>query len=67
MKATVKQNRWGNWRGYIGGKFVREFAQHQGQLIAGAPQGPGACGGSTEMPPEAREWLKLHGQGVFTS
>jgi len=24
-KVTVKQNIWGNWKGYIGGRMVREF------------------------------------------
>lgn len=40
-KRTVKRNRWGNWRGYVGGRFVREFA-------ADHPD---------NMPSRAREWL----------
>lgn len=43
MKATVKQNRYGNWRGYIGGKFEREFPQY--------------VEGSGIMPPEAVKWM----------
>jgi hypothetical protein len=65
MKATVRQNRWGNWRGYLGGKFAREFAQDTaGRLYGGPPQAGFKAGSSTEMPDEAREWLEKQHKGL---
>lgn len=60
-KATVRQNRWGNWRGYIGGKFAREFHFDTGFIGGGLPQAGLKEGSSTEMPEAARDWLKANG------
>jgi hypothetical protein len=59
MKATVRQNRFGNWRGYIGGRFVREFPQERGHY-AGNMQDLDGDSGSAEMPQAAREWMEAH-------
>lgn len=56
MKYFVRQNRWGNWRGYAGGKFVKEFPSEQPFMISGSGQeqvSPGGC-----MPSKATEWLE---------
>ncbi len=44
-KAKVRQNAWGNWRGYIGGKNVMEFCDRADKT---AEQ-------------EARQWLAAQG------
>jgi hypothetical protein len=48
-KRTVRQNVWGNWRGYEGGRFVREFgnsttqtAEEAARAWAGVPKSFGA-------------------------
>lgn len=67
MKATVKRNRYGNWRGYIGGKFEREFAHEPGTLV-GNMQNLGDMGGSgTEMPAAAAEWLAANNEPTTTT
>jgi hypothetical protein len=55
-KASIRQNRWGNWDGYSGGKRVMEFAHEPAFLVAGESQGTDAGSGS-EAPKAAQQWL----------
>lgn len=61
MKKSVRQNKWGNWRGYIGNKFVKEFAAGtQGLGLVGSDTVCGNCGtdaANEEMPEAAKQWL----------
>lgn len=59
LKASVRQNRYGNWRGYVGGKYVREFFLEPAFLVAGEMQ-VGDMG--SDMPEVAQQWLKEHNE-----
>ena len=60
IKRAVRQNAYGNWRGYEGGRFVREFAHEPSFLVAGAEQGTPV--GQPAMPDTARAWLAAAGR-----
>ena len=57
MKVKVKQNRWGNWNGYVGRRKVREFAADVSGPLVGTTTVCGATNGP-EMPEAARAWLE---------
>lgn len=50
MKRRVRQNIWGNWRGYEGNRYVREFASDVPHCVAGGR-------GDYDMPEDAKRWL----------
>lgn len=53
-KAAIRQNRWGNWYGYLGGKRVATFALDTAALVASDTV---MLGGSAGAPEAAVRWL----------
>ena len=56
-KRTVRRNRYGNWRGYEGGRYVREFAKERAQHYYGGLPQVGSDMDDGSMPEAARLWL----------
>jgi hypothetical protein len=54
-KASVKQNRWGNWYGYLGRKRVIAFAFDTASLVASSTVMPTT--GNSDAPEAAQKWL----------
>ena len=52
-KRSVRRNRYDNWCGYEGTKFVREFAHEPAFLVACS----GTEAGAGDMPDSAKLWL----------
>jgi hypothetical protein len=60
MKATIRQNRWGNWNGYLGGRKVIEFPCDVAGPLVGASSYADLTGADSEPPEQAKEWLARH-------